>query len=82
MRRKLPVYMGNRDHTYHRLVDLGATPHRAVLLIHLVAILLDCLAFFALSLSPLWANITFGIILLSGLLAIIWLESKQKMESQ
>lgn len=82
MRRKLPVYMGNRDHTYHRLVDLGATPHRAVLLIHLVAILLDCLAFFALSLSPLWANITFGIILLSGLLAIIWLESKQKTESQ
>ncbi|HNE69846.1 MAG TPA: MraY family glycosyltransferase [Anaerolineales bacterium] len=81
MRKKMPVYKGNRDHTFHRLVDLGATPHRAVLSIHMVAILLDCLAFFALSLSPLWANITFGVILLSGLFAILWLEANQKVET-
>jgi hypothetical protein len=59
---------------------LGATPHRAVLSMHMIAILLDCLAFFALSLSPLWANIIFGLILLSGLLSFLWLESKQTAE--
>ncbi len=80
MRKKIPVYKGGRDHTYHRLVDLGATPHRAVLSMHMIAILLDCLAFFALSLSPLWANIIFGLILLSGLLSFLWLESKQTAE--
>ncbi len=80
MRRKLPVYRGSLDHTYHRLVALGMSPHRAVLSIHMVAILLDCLAFFALSLPPLWANTTFGLILLTGLFTLIWLESRQQAE--
>ena len=80
MRKKVPVHKGNRDHTYHRIVELGLTPHRAVLSIHMVAIVLDCLAFFALSLPPLWANIIFGAILLSGLGSLLWLEAKHQAE--
>jgi UDP-GlcNAc:undecaprenyl-phosphate GlcNAc-1-phosphate transferase len=76
LRRKQPVYKANRDHTYHRLVALGMSPVRAVMVIHLVAILIDCLAFVALSLSPLAANIIFGGILLAGVAAISWLESR------
>jgi hypothetical protein len=41
---------------------------------HLVAILIDCLAFVALYLSPLWANMIFGLILLSGFVAVFWLD--------
>jgi UDP-GlcNAc:undecaprenyl-phosphate GlcNAc-1-phosphate transferase len=76
LRRKLPVYKANRDHTYHRLVALGMSPARAVMFIHLAAILIDCLAFVALSLSPLAANIIFGGVLLVGVAAISWLESR------
>jgi UDP-GlcNAc:undecaprenyl-phosphate/decaprenyl-phosphate GlcNAc-1-phosphate transferase len=76
LRRKLPVYKANLDHTYHRLVALGLSPLRAVLTIHMVAILIDCLAFVALSLSPLKANILFGMILLAGSLVIIFLEKR------
>ncbi len=76
LRRKLPVYKANRDHTYHRLVALGLSPVRAVLTIHLVAVVIDCLAFVSLSLSPLMANIIFGAVLFSGGIAILWLERK------
>ena len=77
-RRKLPVYRAGRDHTYHRLVALGMSPHRSVLTMHLVAILIDCLAFVALILSPVWANIFFGLIFLSGFFAVFWLDSKKE----
>jgi UDP-GlcNAc:undecaprenyl-phosphate GlcNAc-1-phosphate transferase len=80
MRRKLPIYKARRDHTYHRLVGLGMTPLRSVLTMHLAAILIDCLAFVALYLSPLWANIIFGLILLAGLVTIFWLESGEQAE--
>jgi len=76
MRRGLPIYKANRDHTYHRLVYLGMSPNRAVLTMHLAAILVGCLAFVALSLPPLWANLTFGLALLAGLVALLWLEHK------
>jgi UDP-GlcNAc:undecaprenyl-phosphate GlcNAc-1-phosphate transferase len=76
LRRKLPVYKAHLDHTYHRLVALGLSPLRAVLTIHLVAILIDCLAFVAMSLSPLKANILFGMILLAGGVVILFLEQR------
>jgi UDP-GlcNAc:undecaprenyl-phosphate/decaprenyl-phosphate GlcNAc-1-phosphate transferase len=76
IRRKLPFYKANRDHTYHRLVALGLSPLRAVMAVHLVAILIDCLAFVALSLSALLANILFGTILLAGVIVIILLEKR------
>ena len=80
IRRKLPIYKASRDHTYHRLVGLGMSPLRAVLTMHLVAILIDCLAFVALSLSPVWANIIFGLILLVGLAIFYRLEFRERAE--
>lgn len=74
MRRKRPVYKAGRDHIYHRLVLLGMSPLRAVMAIHLIAIVIDCLAFAALSLSPLGANFVFGVVLLAGVVAIVQLE--------
>ena len=80
LRKKLPVYKASRDHTYHRLVALGISPQRSVTTMHLAAILMDCLAFVALSLPPLWANMIFGLILLSGFSAVIWLDSGKRAE--
>jgi len=78
LRRKLPIYKASRDHTYHRLVALGITPLRSVFTMHLVAIVVDLLAFLALFLPPLWANIIFGSIFLTGLVAFFWLDIKNR----
>ncbi len=76
LRRRLPVYKANRDHTYHRLVALGLSPLRAVITIQIIAILIDCLAFATLSLSPLLANVLFGMILIAGVIVIILFEAR------
>lgn len=80
LRRNLPVYRADRTHTYHRFVALGMSPLRSVLTMHLLAILIDCLAFVALILSPAWANMLFGLILLSGFFAVFWLDSEKRMK--
>lgn len=73
-RRGIPIYKGNLDHTYHRLVALGLDGRRAVLTIHLVAIVLSLIAFVTFYLSPVMANIIFGIILIAGVVTIIYLD--------
>jgi UDP-GlcNAc:undecaprenyl-phosphate GlcNAc-1-phosphate transferase len=74
LRQGLPVYKANLDHTYHRLVALGLDQRRAVLAIHLAAILLSLLAFVTFYLSPLVANIVFGMILVLGVVIVIYSE--------
>jgi UDP-GlcNAc:undecaprenyl-phosphate/decaprenyl-phosphate GlcNAc-1-phosphate transferase len=78
LRRRVPIYKASRDHTYHRLVALGLSPKQSVLTMHLTAILIDCLAYGALFLPPLWANTLFGLIVLSGFSVIFWLDSDNK----
>ncbi|MGB7873920.1 MAG: MraY family glycosyltransferase, partial [Anaerolineales bacterium] len=74
VRRGLPIYHANLDHTYHRLVSIGLDGRRAVLTIHMAAIVLSLLAFATFYLSPIIANMIFGIILLAGIVAIILLD--------
>ncbi len=78
LRRKLPVYKANRDHIFHRLIHLGLSPLRAVMTVHMAAVLIDCLAFVALTLTPLWANVLFGSILIAGAAFIAWLENSKR----
>jgi UDP-GlcNAc:undecaprenyl-phosphate GlcNAc-1-phosphate transferase len=66
LRRGRAFYKSNRDHTYHRLVRLGMDPGRAVMTMHIAALILECLAFVAVSLAPLWANALFAVCLLAG----------------
>jgi len=73
LKRKKAVYQAGLDHTYHRLVKLGLHPSRAVLTMHLSAIVIGCLAFIALPLAPLWANTIFALALLTGFFILIWL---------
>ncbi len=77
LRRHIPFYKGNRDHTYHRLVALGLEPSRAVYTMHLVALILNCLAFIAVGLPPVWANSVLLLVILVGIAAIWFLEKNQ-----
>ena len=67
---KRAVYQAGLDHTYHRLMKLGMPSSRAVLTMHLFAIVSGCLAFLALPLPPLWANLIFATALLVGLFIV------------
>lgn len=71
-RQGLPIYKANLDHTYHRLVAAGLDERRAVLTIHLTAILLSLVAFITFYLPPLVANIIFGMILFVGMGIVIY----------
>jgi UDP-GlcNAc:undecaprenyl-phosphate GlcNAc-1-phosphate transferase len=74
LRRGLPIYQAGQDHVYHRLTRLGMSSIQSVTIMHVAALLTGCLAFMALSLSPLWANLLFGLILLCGAISLFWLE--------
>jgi UDP-GlcNAc:undecaprenyl-phosphate/decaprenyl-phosphate GlcNAc-1-phosphate transferase len=77
LKQRKAVYQAGLDHTYHRLVNLGMPSSRAVLTMHLSAIVSGCLAFMALPLAPLWANAIFILALLTGLLLLFWLDKKE-----
>ena len=81
LRRGRPIYKASRDHTYHRLIALGMSANRAVLTMHMTAMLLGCLAFIALSLSPLLANFVFFLTVASGAALLVFLESRQTLKS-
>ena len=73
LRHKRPIYSSSRDHTYHRLRNLGLDPNKAVLLMHIVAVILGCLAIMALNQPPLWANLIFAFVVFVSLGLMIFL---------
>lgn len=70
--RGYPLYIGQLDHTYHRLRQLGFSRNRAVLSMHLSAAVLGLVSFIALDLSPLGANILNLAVLLCGLAMLLF----------
>ena len=77
LRRKKPVYTAARDHSYHRLLDFGIDPTRAVLIMQVVSLTLGCLAVVILNQPPLITNIVFIFVVLLSLFALLLLDSKQ-----
>jgi len=74
LRRGLPIYQAGQDHIYHRLTRLGMSSTQSVTIMHVAALFTGCLAFVALSLAPLWANLVFGLTLLCGVVIFFWLD--------
>ncbi len=74
LRRARPIYQADRGHTYHRLIRLGYAPNRAIALLHLVSVVLGCLAFVAMQFEPLAANIIFAMVLAAAFGAILYLD--------
>jgi UDP-GlcNAc:undecaprenyl-phosphate/decaprenyl-phosphate GlcNAc-1-phosphate transferase len=72
--RRKPIFQADRAHTYHRLVAMGLNPTQAVLSIHMVTLILNVLAFVALSLAPWIAtSIFFAVVLVGGIFLILLL---------
>jgi UDP-GlcNAc:undecaprenyl-phosphate GlcNAc-1-phosphate transferase len=78
LRRRLPVYRARMDHTYHRMVHFGVDSGHAVLAMHIAELLLSCLAFVLLSFSPLWANLSFAVLLAGGFSLLLWMDSRAR----
>jgi UDP-GlcNAc:undecaprenyl-phosphate GlcNAc-1-phosphate transferase len=74
IKRHKPIFQADRSHIYHRLVRLGLVPARAVLVVHLISLALNILAFIALYLVPWQANLLFGLLVMVGLVVLILLE--------
>jgi len=74
LRHGVPFYKGGLDHTYHRLVAWGLDANRAVLTMQIAALLLGCVAFVALALTPVLANAVFFACVLLGILTLLSLE--------
>lgn len=79
LRQKQMFYVAGQDHTYHRLVNLGMNPGRAVFTLQVAAIMMNCLAFIATSLSPLYSNILFSLVLLIVFGIFIFLEKNNRL---
>lgn len=74
LRRRRSASKAGRDHTYHRLISFGLSSSQAVVTLVLASLLLDCIAFIALSLEPLESNLVFLGCLLAGVSLIIVLD--------
>lgn len=74
LRRRVPVLRGHRDQSVHRLLDLGLSPSRTVLLMHLTAVLLGLTALIAAEWPAGAANATAAAVIAVGFLAIGLLE--------
>jgi UDP-GlcNAc:undecaprenyl-phosphate GlcNAc-1-phosphate transferase len=73
-----PIYSAATDHTYHRLVALGWSSGKAVLIMQVGALLLGCLAFIVLTRPPLIANSIFISVILFGTVTIIYLDNRKR----
>jgi UDP-GlcNAc:undecaprenyl-phosphate/decaprenyl-phosphate GlcNAc-1-phosphate transferase len=76
LHRRRPIFQADRSHIYHRLVELGLDPGRAVLSVHAVSLVLNFLAFIALYRQPWQANLIFGLSVLAGIGLLIFLIRK------
>ena len=74
LRRRTQIYEAQHDHTYHRLVMLGIHPSRSVLAMHVAAVVLGLVAFVALDLTVLQANLVFGVCVVLGAIGLLILE--------
>lgn len=81
LRHKQPIFLGGNDHTYHRLVSLGLSPSRTTTAIHTAVLMIDCIAFAALFLNTIPANLLFFISIFLGSAFLVLLERKTEAVS-
>lgn len=74
LKRGIPFYRADRNHTYHRLVRLGLSPGRGIWLMDLAALTVGATGLFALYQEPALANLIFAGLIVSGMLAFMYLD--------
>ena len=78
LHRHKPIFHGDRSHVYHRLVGFGLDRNRAVWVVHGASLVLNLLAFIALYRVPWQANLIFGLIVLTGIGLLVFMEYNRK----
>ncbi len=76
LRAREPIFSPGLDHIYHRLVKIGFSLRRSVILINTAGLILAATAFVAVNQKPLAANSFFAGCLIAGIIGIILLGSK------
>ena len=74
LRRKKNIYQASRDHTFHRLEQIGFPMQHAVLLMHGVSLAMSMVGYLCLNLSSIYANLIFILTLLFGLFSLVILD--------
>ena len=69
-RRKKNIFKASRDHTFHRLAQMGFPIQRAVLLLHGISLTMSMVGYLCLNLNSFYANLIFILTLLFGILAL------------
>ena len=82
LRRGKPIYQAALDHTFHRLVILGMSSNRAVLTMHIAALILGSLAFLALDQPPAIANGIFITVFIIGVIGVLFLDTRKTITTQ
>ena len=71
LRKKIPFYQGNLDHTYHRLKRLGHSQVKATLTIIVLVVITNLFAYLILKIDRIFAYLIFVSILVAGAV-VIW----------
>lgn len=79
-RRGKHFYSSGNDHTFHRLLKMGFSMQQASVFMHSIAFALEVIAFFAISRSRIISNVIFGVVVLLGIGAIVFLEKENLWE--
>ena len=74
LRRKRNIYQASRDHTFHRLEQMGFPIQHSVLLMHGVSLAMSMIGYLCLNLNSTYANLIFILTLLFGVLSLIRLD--------
>ena len=74
LRRKKKIHKASRDHTYHRLEQLGIPLPKAVLLMHGISLLLSMVGFLCINLPYIMANVVFVLVITLGILTFLELD--------
>ena len=74
IRRKKNIYQASRDHTFHRLSQIGLPVQEAVLLMHGASLIMSMAGYLCLNLDFIYANFIFLLILIFTVLGLIKLD--------
>jgi UDP-GlcNAc:undecaprenyl-phosphate GlcNAc-1-phosphate transferase len=76
LRRRVPFYLGGKDHLSHRLVRMGLTTREAVMALYLASGALGVLAMFVMQVSIVEAYVVAAAVAVTGVIALWRFESR------
>ena len=75
LRRGKKIYKASKDHTYHRLINIGISPQRSVLILHGLSLIMSIVGYLCLNLSVANANFIFILSIALGIFLIYNLDN-------